>query len=817
MPPSLDGPPQDGRFSQDGLSLNSGGTVDRYVVEELVGRGGMAVVYRVRHAQLGSRHALKVLSFRSATIQSRLLAEGRAQGSFHHPNVVAVTDVISIDGAPALVMEFVDGPSLEGLLARGPLTLAQSDALARGILRGVAAAHRHGLIHRDLKPANILLVAHDGHLVPKVADFGLVKLAREDDGQHTRTGSTMGTPAYMAPEQIRDVKRVDARADVFSLGAILYELVTGRRAFTGRDMYDIFKAIAEGPRPPLPPNVPQRMAEAINGALAADPADRIPDVTTLLDTWSGGAESLGSGPWDAEILSDFPTRDTLPPPVASAIDSAVASDLTWQATQAGTSETIDATSLPSWSGPGAGLTALTFFAGVLGSFPVLAGFIAAILGSAEHLLAMGVLLPLLLSALVVGVSGALTIHRVDHPLPWLAGPLLVVALGSALSQIDEYMLSAAISDLLQTHDLSSISHLPDRLLPADVGADWTSVLPVVLERSIDQVFATDIVGLALTGLLSLCAALVLNATRRPVCPERWRATATIATAVLGGGVLWFLQPLAMDEGATSAAALFIVYGSLVVASVSIGKMSHATPERDVDRPTWTVGMLGSLGVCCAAEAVTMQEHYALYRQGIESVLRFDRVMAVEAFATNIDWTSIAFLTAWGVLTWVVAAIPVLTVRPLRVPFSWVSLIITGLFFVSVGSTARITSMCSHQEMAGNILPVRLATAAHEHLGFMLQEVSPGDRPSWATGGHRVASAAADGPVSDGDYVLAINGQSGSIRDFIAHLNACACEGGSDCALVEGCLQPGDAVRLTVIRAPDGRLEEVEVELQSQGG
>src|SRR5688500_7635502 len=207
-------------------AIQSGTVIDRYTVESLVGEGGMAVVFRVRHNTLGTLHALKVLTLSSRQIRERLKQEGQFQAKLQHPNVVAVTDVIDLGGTDALIMEYVDGPSLDALMRRQRLTIAQADELADGILAGVGEAHRLGYVHRDLKPGNVLLkVTAQGYL-PKVTDFGLAKSFGEgsDPGRaQTRTGSTMGTPHYMSPEQVRDSKNVGPRSDIFSLGALLYK------------------------------------------------------------------------------------------------------------------------------------------------------------------------------------------------------------------------------------------------------------------------------------------------------------------------------------------------------------------------------------------------------------------------------------------------------------------------------------------------------------------------------------------------------------------------------------------------------------------
>ena len=270
----------------------------------------MAAVYLAQHTTLGSLHAIKVLTLPTPAIQQRLLQEGRAQGTLKHANIVTVTDVIEVGGSPGLVMEYVDGPSLQQLLSHQALTLVQADDLARGILRGVAAAHRHGLIHRDLKPGNVLLGLTEDGLQAKITDFGLAKVLlgpQLGGGIQTRSGLPMGTPSYMAPEQINDAANVDQRADVWAIGCILYELVSGRRAFVGDDIIDTYRMVRDNDRPPIRQwvaDLPERMEAAIEGALVADPKSRIADVGALRLIWQGG-DPVSAGPvsaWDESVV-----------------------------------------------------------------------------------------------------------------------------------------------------------------------------------------------------------------------------------------------------------------------------------------------------------------------------------------------------------------------------------------------------------------------------------------------------------------------------------------------------------------------------------
>jgi len=301
--------------------LTSGSVVDRYTISRVLGEGGMAIVYQVEHNQLGSQHALKVLTLASKQIRERLLLEGRAQATLRHPNVVTVTDVVDIGGSPGLIMEYIEGPSLDDYLESQSLTVEQVDALARGILAGVAAAHDAGLVHRDLKPANIMLSIATGGLQPKVTDFGLAKIVAQGENSKTRTGSTMGTPHYMSPEQIDDSKNVGPGTDIWALAAIFYEMLCGERAFPGDNLLAIFSAVNKGEYIPIEervPDVPERMKAAIDAALQRDIDKRPASVQELFALWTGGEEGMAvsspaMGPWDASALSQARSMAQGPP------------------------------------------------------------------------------------------------------------------------------------------------------------------------------------------------------------------------------------------------------------------------------------------------------------------------------------------------------------------------------------------------------------------------------------------------------------------------------------------------------------------------
>lgn len=264
----------------------------RFIVEELIGRGGMASVYRVRHTTLGHTSALKVLDLPQASLRDRLKLEGRIQSQLAHPNIVAVTDMIEVDGSPGLVLEYIDGPSLDAWLRSHRPDPATIDMLFRPILDAVAHAHKHERVHRDLKPGNVLVSTVDGRLVPKISDFGLAKLLSDEDSGHkaTRTGFAMGTPGYMAPEQIRSAKHVDQRADIFALGAILYELWCGAAPFRGDSVYDMLVSIEARNYPPprtIRADIPPAVEFAIAGCLEPELERRIPSADALRDMLYG--------------------------------------------------------------------------------------------------------------------------------------------------------------------------------------------------------------------------------------------------------------------------------------------------------------------------------------------------------------------------------------------------------------------------------------------------------------------------------------------------------------------------------------------------
>src|SRR5262245_6986447 len=227
-------------------------TIAGYVIEGELGRGGMGVVYRARQTGLDRPCALKmILAGAHATPESaaRFLAEAAAIAKLQHPHIVQIHHIGEAEGLPFFELEFVLGGSLAARLDGTPRPPRQAARLVETLAGAMAEAHRLGVVHRDLKPANILLTPEG---VPKVADFGLAKLLNVESGL-TRTDSVLGSPSYMAPEQAEGrTKDVGPAADIYALGAILYELLTGRPPFRGATVLETLEQVKDAE--PVPPS-----------------------------------------------------------------------------------------------------------------------------------------------------------------------------------------------------------------------------------------------------------------------------------------------------------------------------------------------------------------------------------------------------------------------------------------------------------------------------------------------------------------------------------------------------------------------------------
>jgi serine/threonine-protein kinase len=262
---------------------------EAYTVEDIVGEGAMGVVYRATDHVRQRRVAIKTLHgslLGDASIRRRFAREARLSLRWSHPHVVAAYDFIDRDELAALVLELVDGPTLEEYLHgwAAALPLDQLRPLFFGLLDAMGEAHGRGIVHRDLKPQNILLSMRDTGIHPKVTDFGIAKVLAGTS--YTMTGVMLGTCQYMAPEQVKAAERLDHRADIYALGVLLYRAVTGRVPFETDNHYEMMLAHVERP-PPAPsqyaPHVPPELERLILACLSKERQARPQDCKTLRD------------------------------------------------------------------------------------------------------------------------------------------------------------------------------------------------------------------------------------------------------------------------------------------------------------------------------------------------------------------------------------------------------------------------------------------------------------------------------------------------------------------------------------------------------
>ena len=284
---------------------------DKYLIERILGKGGMGIVYVAKHLQLGERVAIKFLrakALENPELVARFLREGRTAARLRSEYVARVRDVGTMpDGAPYLVMEYLDGRDFDAVLAEhGALSPEVAVKYLLQACEALAEAHAMGIVHRDLKPANLILTRkRDGTTAIKIIDFGISKLASSEAvPAMTQPSMMMGSPLYMAPEQMVSARDADARSDVFSLGAILYHLLTGTPPFTGNSAVDVFERISQGPPSPrsLRSDLPAGIEAVTSRCLRKDREQRFPDVAEL------AAALVPFGPPHAQLFAESAER-----------------------------------------------------------------------------------------------------------------------------------------------------------------------------------------------------------------------------------------------------------------------------------------------------------------------------------------------------------------------------------------------------------------------------------------------------------------------------------------------------------------------------
>jgi len=284
----------------------------RYEILGELGRGAMGVVYRARDPIIDRVVALKTINLALtgaalASFEARFFQEARSAGRLNHPNIVTIYDAGKADGVAYIAMEFLEGTSLREVLdEQPPLSIARILETVAQVARGLAYAHENGVVHRDIKPANIIVLRNRR---PKITDFGIARLGEADGVGSERAGS----PKYMSPEQIRGDVTLDGRSDVFSLGTVLYEMLTGKPPFAGPTVTEIMPAALEH-TPPVPSvvdaHVPPELDGVVMRMLAQRPDDRYPSARSLFrelrrvdENFSARAEHVPAG--EARVEPDI--------------------------------------------------------------------------------------------------------------------------------------------------------------------------------------------------------------------------------------------------------------------------------------------------------------------------------------------------------------------------------------------------------------------------------------------------------------------------------------------------------------------------------
>ena len=308
------------------MSIKIGTQIGKYKILELIGRGGMAEVYKARHLDLESFVTIKLIRVERfppeilSSVVKRFQNEARKMAQLSHPNIVKVIDFGSYEGIPFLVMDYMPGGTLKRYLGK-PMPYRQAASLLMPVAEALAYAHSKGIIHRDVKPANILL-SEDGR--PMLSDFGVAKVVDSEETHGlTATGASIGTPEYMAPEQALGEK-VDYRVDIYSMGVILFELITGRRPYSADTP---MKVVVKQMQEPLPDpskyikNLPREVNNLLSTALAKNPGDRFADMNEFVEELSVISGTFSRQPAQKKPRQDHSKKDiVLKPKLAGKAD-----------------------------------------------------------------------------------------------------------------------------------------------------------------------------------------------------------------------------------------------------------------------------------------------------------------------------------------------------------------------------------------------------------------------------------------------------------------------------------------------------------------
>ncbi len=767
----------------------------------------MATVYRARHTELGTVHAIKVVNSASSDLRQRLLLEGRSQGSLQHPNVLTVTDLVDVDGSPGLVLEFVDGPTLAEHLASRRLDIEEVDQLARQILAGMRAAHGHGLVHRDLKPSNVLLSMAGDFPMAKVADFGLVKALHGESSMpsRTRTGLTMGTPGYMAPEQIVDASTVDARTDVFALGAMLYEMLTGQCAFQGEDLVEVLQATKEG-RYGVDDlascQAPERMILAIKGSLNPAREERFEDCSALEVVWTG--QSSSSRSWSPASPQETPSPvqtwqgheevSTLAPSLLEpehhpSLETLLEGrgEATIEAHLAGCApcrvelklyeDAFESTADPvrpggvRWAGPIA----------CLASTPLVVGVMVWMAGGVRSFQMLGpfAFLILLFSILAVGSVVRVTLRqregRARGPAFWLLFPCLVVVAGLVGS-------AAGFVNVQEGVD-GAAPEIKGMLTAVGI---WVAL-------------SAEGAGYGMGTLLLLFAAAAATLVHRSRCPGPPDRIGPLAAISLGAGtLLWATDGVLRED----APAPFLVLLVLVFMAGCYSLISVPSPadDRSAVSAKATIWVAGIGATTCAALGVHVAHQRRIFNI-LQDQMPSDALLAAlrasELLSTDVVGMVAGWVLAACALVWISSAggRGISGGKGLG-PRKWLALVGLLIFMGGVYAFARQ----QQDATAKRIVPAYLAQSVAWTLPDVVLEVT----------GTEIAPVVLEAPepLLAGDRIIAVGDRPvEDLGDLLSGLHSCLCEGApqdAKCLLVDGCLSANTELALRVVRELPGK-------------
>jgi hypothetical protein len=739
----------------------------------------MAVVYRVRHVDLGTVHALKVIKVDDDHLRERLLQEGRAQGRIRHPAVLAVTDLVDVSGSPGLVLEYVEGGrTLADLLRAGRVSDAEARRLGRTLIEGVAAAHAAGLVHRDLKPSNVLLHDVDGIEQPKLADFGLAKALADETSGLTGSGLSMGTPAYMAPEQAKDSRSVDHRADLWSLGAVLYELVTGQRAFGGASIPEVIAAVIQGRFDPVSPSVPMEFRAVIESCLVVPVETRAQTAEALLALWTGdslrkvAATVPVASPYDPTLVrldsGEHPSLDELLGGYAEDHLLACPTCRLDLSLHRATARSVPA------KRPSPKVWALV---GLLAGLPVGFGALSVTFGSLREIAITGPVGPTTIVLFVLGtaIAGGLAAEqRVGKSRPtlvWLTVPMLAAAVG----------LAGAVFGMNVAADLV-------HQLPAETRAAATLM-------STQVALTAALAGWLLAALGSMAVTLTVATVRPPSAePDRSRQPLVpVGLALAGGTAAWMLDVVA----GTDRPSVFLLFAALATAGGALSLLEQwRHPALERGRATAWAG--AALGVMCAGSAVHLQDMRRL------AIVAMDGTPS-EMVASGARLVERLGLPPWWAAAWAGAVGLCILGSAWKRPVPRIIDVLGPLAIAVALMAATIPARAVQERLTLNIGQALETLALDEALGGLRIEPSEVGADRSVHGIGTVVVPGQSGLV-EGDRIFAWNGQPlDTATDWAAQLAAVRCTD----AAQEGCLALGATLRLTVLRGDPARLVETD--------